>query len=398
MRSALPELRSVAQVAQPAPDERACPIDRACVRGAAAACATAGGHVGAIGPASAREDVEAIACSRATSRSTVAEHSRLADGDDASANATGRLEGRCEHTGLAITRTRDTGHSELANASAGSREGASTRASPSRTDATLATASLSSRRDSDAADDAKARQPPRRPCPRGAHHTLSATKFSPRTCRTLRSAVAANARPARRSVRMHEVVHDGPSRQSEDQHEGLPCRARRACVASMLWCPRLQPAGTSQALARFSRRARRRHWPRFSRRARRRDWPASTDGHAEGIGPAPAGATSKSMTPRQPARTLKALLAVARRHRARSPSTRASPTAITRPRMRPAGPRGGASTRASRSRADATLATANSRMRQQAREEVRAHGPRDHAHTRHSPRRPVVAARPGRCR
>jgi hypothetical protein len=66
--------------------------------------------------------------------------------------------------------------------------------------------------------------------------------------------------------------------------------------------------------------------------------------------------------------------------------------------MRPAGPRGGASTRASRSRADATLATANSRMRQQAREEVRAHGPRDHAHTRHSPRRPVVAARPGRCR
>jgi hypothetical protein len=398
MRSALPELRSVAQVAQPAPDERACPIDRACVRGAAAACATAGGHVGAIGPASAREDVEAIACSRATSRSTVAEHSRLADGDDASANATGRLEGRCEHTGLAITRTRDTGHSELANASAGSREGASTRASPSRTDATLATASLSSRRDSDAADDAQTRQPPRRLCPRGAHHTLSATKFSPRTCRTLRSAVAANARPARRSVRMHEVVHDGPSRQSEDQHEGLPCRARRACVASMLWCPRLQPAGTSQALARFSRRARRRHWPRFSRRARRRDWPASTDGHAEGIGPAPAGATSKSMTPRQPARTLKALLAVARRHRARSPSTRASPTAITRPRMRPAGPRGGASTRASRSRADATLATANSRMRQQAREEVRAHGPRDHAHTRHSPRRPVVAARPGRCR
>ncbi len=355
MRSALPELRSVAQVAQPAPDERACPIDRACVRGAAAACATAGGHVGAIGPASAREDVEAIACSRATSRSTVAEHSRLADGDDASANATGRLEGRCEHTGLAITRTRDTGHSELANASAGSREGASTRASPSRTDATLATASLSSRRDSDAADDAQTRQPPRRLCPRGAHHTLSATKFSPRTCRTLRrcrrrgprahgargaarSGVAASStararvrarrrmvdamyegkassmrrsrpcpqsrdvveygRPAlaprglpsrirecvrqargevrAKGLRDHAQTRQPPRRPAASRRDGLyrrranaklatasaasaRCRARRARVASTPWCPRVQPAGTSKALARSSRRARRRH-------------------------------------------------------------------------------------------------------------------------------------------
>ena len=237
-----------------------------------------------------------------------------------------RLERRCEHTGLAITRTRDIRHGVL-----------------------------SSRRDPDAADDAETRQPPRRLCPRGAHHKLSATKFSPRTCRTLRrcrrrgprahgargaarSGVAASStararvRARRRTVdamyegkassmrrsrpcpqsrdvveygrpalaprglpsrirecvrqargevrakglRDHAQTRQPPRRPAASRRDGLyrrranaklatasaasaRCRARRARVASTPWCPRVQPAGTSKALARSSRRARRRH-------------------------------------------------------------------------------------------------------------------------------------------